>query len=179
MAVDRIQDGVVVSLSYVLTVDGEEIARTEADETMEYLHGAENIVPGLEAALTGRSVGDKFSVTLAPADAYGDYDEENVEELDREDVPQADELEKGMVIEVEDEEGYVYLAYVREVNTDTVVLDYNPPLAGKTLTYDVEVMAVREAEEEELAHGHVHGMGHDYEDEDEDYEDYDDDEDEA
>ena len=172
MAVDRIEDGVVVSLNYVLTVDGEEIARTEEGEPMDYLHGAENIVPGLEAALTGKVLGDRVSVTLKPADAYGDYDDENVEELDREDVPNADELEAGMIIEVEDEEGFTYLATVREVSADTVILDYNPPLAGKTLTYDVEVTALREADEEELAHGHPHGM-------DDEDEDWDDEEDEA
>jgi len=172
MAVDRIEDGVVVSLNYVLTVDGEEIARTEEGEPMDYLHGAENIVPGLEAALTGKVLGDRVSVTLKPADAYGDYDDENVEELDREDVPNADELEAGMIIEVEDEEGFTYLATVREVSADTVILDYNPPLAGKTLTYDVEVTALREADEEELAHGHPHGM----DDEDEDWDDEEDEE---
>lgn len=172
MAVDRIQDGVVVSLNYVLTVDGEEIARTEPGEPMDYLHGAENIVPGLEAALTGHQMGDRVSVTLTPDEAYGEYDEDNIEELDREDVPQADELENGMVIEVEDEEGDVYLAFVREVTADTVVLDYNPPLAGKTLTYDVEIVGLREAEEHELAHGHVHGM-------DEFDDEYDEDEEEA
>jgi FKBP-type peptidyl-prolyl cis-trans isomerase SlyD len=168
MAVDRIEDGVVVSLAYVLTVDGQEIARTDEGESMDYLHGAENIVPGLEKALTGKQVGDKLQVTLPPEDAYGDYDEENVEELDREDVPQADSLEKGMVIEVEDEEGFVYLAFVREVTDDMVVLDYNPPLAGKTLTYEVEVLGLREADEEELAHGHAHGMDDEYDD-DEDF----------
>ena len=171
MAIERIEDGVVVSLAYVLTVDGDEIARTEPGETMDYLHGAENIVPGLEAALTGKSVGDKFAVTLEPDDAYGEYDEENVEELDREDVPQADELEKGMVIEVEDEEGFVYLAFVREVTPETIVLDYNPPLAGKTLTYEVEVLSIREADDEELAHGHPHGLGG--EDDEDDYDDLD------
>ena len=169
MAVERIEDGVVVSLAYVLTVDGEEIARTEPGETMDYLHGAENIVPGLEAALADKKVGDKLSVTLEPGDAYGEYDEDNIEELDREDVPQADELEKGMVIEVEDEEGFVYLAFVREVTGETVTLDYNPPLAGKTLTYEVEVLAIREADDEELAHGHPHSLG-DEDDEEEEYE---------
>jgi FKBP-type peptidyl-prolyl cis-trans isomerase SlyD len=166
MAVDRIEDGVVVSLNYVLTVDGEEIARTEAGEPMDYLHGAENIVPGLEAALTGKVLGDRVSVTLSPDDAYGEYDEDNVEELDREDVPNADELEAGMIIEVEDEEGFTYLATVREISGDVVVLDYNPPLAGKTLTYDVEVVALREADDEELAHGHPHSFGDEHDDED-------------
>lgn len=169
MTIDRIEDGVVVSLAYVLTVEGEEIARTETGETMDYLHGAENIVPGLEAALAGKKVGDKLSVTLSPEEAYGAYNDEEVEEIPRDEIPEAESLERGMVIEVEDEEGDIFLAYVRDVTPDVVVLDYNPPLAGKTLTYDVEVVAVREAEEEELAHGHVHGYGDDYfYDEDED-----------
>ena len=168
MAVERIQDGLVVSLTYRLVVEGEEIARTEDGEPMEYLHGAENIIPGLERALVGKSVGDRLSVTLPPDEAYGEYDEENVEELDREEVPQVDELEEGMVIEVEDEEGYTYLAFVREINNDRVVLDYNPPLAGKTLTYDVEVVGIRDADEEELAHGHPHSFDEHEDDDEED-----------
>lgn len=169
MTVDTIADGVVVSLAYTLTVDGQVIAQTEDGEPMEYLHGAENIVPGLETALTGKKVGDKFSVTLDPEDAYGDYDEEDIEEIDIAELP-AEDLEVGMPLEVEDEDGYLYLAFVREINADTVVLDFNAPLAGKTLTYDVEVVGLREADEEELAHGHVHGYHdfYEYMDEDED-----------
>jgi FKBP-type peptidyl-prolyl cis-trans isomerase SlyD len=165
MTMEIIQDGVVVSLSYVLTVDGEELARTGDGEVMDYLHGADNIVPGLEKALTGKKVGDRVHVTLPPEEAYGKYDEEEIEELDRADLPDADQLEKGMVIEVEDEEGYVYLAFVREVTAETIVLDYNAPLAGKTLTYDVEVMAVRPADEEELDHGHPHSIMQDQDEE--------------
>lgn len=164
MASEVITEGVVVSLTYVLTVDGSEIARTDDDETMEYLHGRNNIVPGLEKALEGKKVGDRVHVTLPPEEAYGDYDEEEVEEIAREDLPEADQLEEGMVIEVEDEEGFVYLAYVKEIRPDSVVLDYNPPLAGKTLTYDVEVRAMRAADDEELEHGHPHSL---MEDEDE------------
>lgn len=169
MAVNTIADGVVVSLAYTLTVDGQVIAQTEDGEPMEYLHGAENIVPGLEAALAGKKMGDKFSVTLAPEDAYGEYDEDDIEEIDSAELP-AEDLEIGMPLEVEDEEGYLYLAFVREINPDTVVLDFNAPLAGKTLTYDVEVIGLREADEEELAHGHVHGYNdyYEYMDEDED-----------
>ena len=163
----KITDGLVVSLNYVLTVEGETLAKTDAGDPMEYLHGAEEILPGLEAALEGKQVGDKFTVTLDPEDAYGDYDEEDIEEIDREDIPNVSELEVGMVVEVEDEDGYAYMAQVREIGEKVVVLDFNPPLAGKTLTYDVEVLAVREATEEEIEHGHVHG---DWSDEEDDYE---------
>ena len=165
----KITDGQVVSLNYVLTVDGEVLAQTDADDPMEYLHGAEEILPGLEAALTGKQVGDKFSVTLQPEDAYGEYDDEDVEEIDRADIPNVEELEVGMVVEVEDEDGYAYMAQVREIGAKIVTLDFNPPLAGKTLTYDVEVVGLREATAEELEHGHSHGADWD-EDEEDDYE---------
>ena len=166
----KITDGLVVSLNYILTVDGETLAQTDADDPMEYLHGAEEILPGLEAALTGKQVGDKFNVTLQPEDAYGEYDDEDVEEIDRADIPNVTELEVGMVVEVEDEDGYAYMAQVREIGDKVVILDFNPPLAGKTLTYDVEVVAIREATAEELEHGHSHGDG-DEEEDDYEYED--------
>lgn len=164
---EKVTGGKVVSLNYVLTVDGETLAQAEAGEPMEYLHGAQEILPGLEAAIDGKLVGDKFSVTLEPEDAYGEYEDEDVEEIDRADIPNADELEAGMAVEVEDEDGFTYTAEVIEVTPEIVVLDFNPPLAGKTLTYDVEIVGLREATAEELEHGHVHG---DHWEEDEDYE---------
>ncbi len=169
METENITDGKVVTLTYVLTADGEEVARTEDGDPLEYLHGAEDILPGLETALEGKTVGEKFTVTLAPEDAYGDYDEDDIEEVDKTDIPNVEELELGMMVEVEDEDGYQYMAYVAEIGDDVVVLDFNHPLAGKTLTYDGQIMAVRSATEEELDHGHAHGAwnGYDYEDEDE------------
>ncbi|MCS7069867.1 MAG: peptidylprolyl isomerase [Anaerolinea sp.] len=153
----RVAPGMVVSIAYTLTVDHEQIASADASEPLQYLHGAQEILPGLENALEGRHVGDKFSITLPPDQAYGDYDEDNIEEIDREDMPDADEFEVGMVVDVEDEDGYNYLAHIREITDDTIVLDFNPPLAGKTLHYDVEVLAVRPATDDEIAHGHAHG----------------------
>jgi FKBP-type peptidyl-prolyl cis-trans isomerase SlyD len=164
---NRIADGMVVSIAYKLSVEGEELARAEANDPLEYLHGAQDILPGLETALTGKKVGDHFSVTLVPDDAYGEYDEDNIEEIDRVDVPDSDQLEVGMVVEVEDEDGYSYMAHVAEITDNSVVLDFNPPLAGKTLTYDVEVVEVRMADEDELEHGHVHS---DWDEDDEDFE---------
>lgn len=167
MAVETIRDGIVVSMAYVLTVDGEEISRAAKDEPLEYLHGAENIVPGLEAALDGKRPGDKFTVTLPPEDAYGDYDEDDIDEFDRDEIPGSENLEPGMVVEVEDEDGYIYMGIVQEITEDSVVVDFNPPLAGKTLTFDVEVLSLREAEKDELDHGHPHSLDDFYDDEDE------------
>ncbi len=182
MTIEKIVDGVVVSLAYTLTVDGEEVDRAGADDPLEYLHGAENIVPGLEDALTGKKVGDKLSVTLNPDQAYGEYDEDDIEVVERDEIPDADTLRTGMLVEAEDNSGNVSLGLVREITDDSIVLDFNPPLAGKTLIYNVEVLGLREADSEELAHGHPHGLhshfgDFDDDDDDDDY-DWDDDFDE-
>lgn len=164
MAVDTITDGVVVSLAYVLSVDGKEVERADANDPLDYLHGAGNIVPGLEELLEGKRVGDKLRATLPPDMAYGDYDPEDTDEFDRELLDIDIELKEGMEVEVEDEDGYTYVATVSQLTNDTVTLDFNPPLAGKTLTYEVEVLALREATEDEQAHGHVHFDGLEEED---------------
>lgn len=166
MTVDKIAEGVVVSMAYVLTVEGEEVGRAGADEPLEYLHGAENIVPGLEAALDGKKVGDKVNVTVPPEDAYGYYDDEEIDEFDLEEIPGAENLEPGMVVEVEDEDGFIYVGSVMEITEDSVVVDFNPPLAGKTLTFDVEVLSLREAAPDELDHGHPHSLDDYYEEDD-------------
>jgi FKBP-type peptidyl-prolyl cis-trans isomerase SlyD len=172
-----VADNMVVALAYKLIVDGEEVSTATREEPMEYLHGYQEIVPGLEAALAGKKVGDVFSVTLEPAEAYGEYDENETEEIDRADIEDSDDLEIGMVLEVEDQDGELYLAHVVEIGADTVVLDFNPPLAGKTLTYHVEVVDIRLADEDEIEHGHAHGSAlYDLDDEDFDDEDLADDE---
>ncbi len=172
---NTIAEGMVVTLTYKLSIGDELIEDATADDPLEYLHGAENIVPGLEKALAGKKVGDKLSVTLQPADAYGEYDEEDTEVLDRSDLP--DEIEVGMELLLEDEQGNFFEVIVKSINDDEVVIDFNSPLSGKVVTYDVEVLDIREADEEELAHGHPHGFDDDdFEDDDFDDEDFDDDE---
>ncbi|HLV33673.1 MAG TPA: peptidylprolyl isomerase [Spirillospora sp.] len=161
MTVDTITDGVVVSLAYTLTVDGKEIESAGRDEPLDYLHGAGNIVPGLEELLEGKRVGDRIHATLPPDMAYGDYDPEETDEFERELLEIDVDLEVGMEVEVEDEDGYTYVATVTKLTDDTVTLDFNPPLAGKTLTYDLEVVALRPATRDEIDHGHVHHL-HDH-----------------
>lgn len=183
MNTQRVTDGMVVSLAYTLTVEGQEFETATREDPLVYLHGAENIIPGLEAALTGRAVGEVFSVTVESKDGYGDYDAEDIETMATSDFPDPAGLEVGTMVEVEDEDGYLYMGYVTEITGDNIVLDFNPPLAGKTLTYNVEVIEVRPATEEELEHGHVHGDeffmddedddGYWEEDEDEEFEDED------
>lgn len=168
MSSDQIADGFVISLAYTLKADGEIIEVAPQEEPLDYLHGAENIVPGLEAALTGKKVGDKMSVTLEPKDAYGEYDEEDTEWIERGDLPE--EIEEGMELLLEDEDGNFFEATVKEVSDQGVLLDFNPMLAGKTVTYDVEIVGIRKADEEEMMHGHPHS----YEDDEEFYDAYED-----
>jgi FKBP-type peptidyl-prolyl cis-trans isomerase SlyD len=166
---DTIQKDKVVSLAYTLTVDGEAVEQWDAEDPFEYLHGAENVVPGLEAALQGKAVGDKLSVTLSPTEGYGEYDPEDFDTFDKDELGDA---EVGMAVMLEDEDGYLFEGFITEITDGKVKVDFNPPLAGKTLNYEVEVLAIRDADADELAHGHVHGAGW------EDDEDFWDDEDE-
>jgi FKBP-type peptidyl-prolyl cis-trans isomerase SlyD len=156
MADDTILNDTVVTLAYTLKVDGQTIDEADRDDPVEYLHGALNIVPGLELALAGHKVGDKLTVTVAPDQGYGEYDPDEVEWFEREEFDDADELAPGMVLAVEDEDGEMYDVTVAEVTAEGVALDFNPPLAGKTLIFHVEVLGVRGADEEEIAHGHPH-----------------------
>lgn len=160
---DTISNEKVVSLALTLTVDGEVIEEYTADNPFDYLHGAENVVPGLEAALSGRKVGDKLTVTVPPAEGFGEYDPEDFEVFDQDELEGA---ELGAGVMLEDEDGYLFEGIITEINDGEVKVDFNPPLAGKTLNYQVEVLAVRDADAEELEHGHVHGA-----DIDEDWED--------
>jgi FKBP-type peptidyl-prolyl cis-trans isomerase SlyD len=153
-----VQKGKVVSLAYTLRLaNGEMIDHFEADDPLEYLHGAENIVPGLERELTGLRVGDTKEVEVAPVDGYGVYDPDDVEVIERSALPKNLPLKLGMVLGITDDEGNMSEAVVREISAKAVTLDFNHPLAGQKLFFSVEVLDVRDATEDELAHGHPHG----------------------
>ena len=151
-----IQNGVVVSLAYTLTVDGEVLDHSTADDPLIYLHGADNIIPGLEKALTGLAAGDSKQVVVTPEEAYGEYDPDDVEEVERALFPSDVELVEGLVLTLRDEDGHEYDATVVEVGDDTVTLDFNHPLAGETLHFAVEVIELRDPTPDERAHGHPH-----------------------
>jgi FKBP-type peptidyl-prolyl cis-trans isomerase SlyD len=154
-----IQDGVVVSLAYTLTVDGEVLDQSSADDPLLYLHGADNIIPGLEKALYGLAVGDSKQVVVEPEEGYGDYDPDDVEEVGRDLFPEDLELIEGMLLAMRDETGGRFEATVVEIGDDYVVLDFNHPLAGETLHFDVRVLELRDPTPEEIAHGHPHVPG--------------------
>jgi len=156
----------VVGLEYTLHLgDGETVDESGPDEPLEYLHGHDQIVPGLETALAGKEVGFTSKVVVTPQDGYGDHDPEGVQEVDRSAFPPGADITVGNTLAAESEDGEDVPFVVKEVKGDKIVIDLNHPLAGKTLHFDVTVKTVRAATAEELEHGHAHGEGehHDHE----------------
>jgi len=158
-----IADDKVVLFHYQLTdTDNNVIESSREGDAMAYLHGHNNMLPALETAMTGKSVGDTFSITLAPADSYGERQEDAEQRVPikhLQGLPAGEKTWKpGMVAVVQTEQGLRQVTVIK-ASRFMVNIDTNHPLAGKTLTYDVEITDVRDASDEEIAHGHAHGPG--------------------
>jgi len=151
-----VQDNLVVTLDYKLIVEDEMLESTEDGEPILFIQGIGQIIPGLENALYGMEVGDQKTVVIQPEDAYGEYDPESLQEAKKEEFSEEVPLDVGTFLDLEDDEGDVLSAQVIAAEEDTVTLDFNHPLAGKTLTFEITVADLRTASEEELDHGHVH-----------------------
>lgn len=138
--------------------EGNDIESSRSAEPNAYLHGHGGIIAGLEEALEGRDAGDSFSVTVAPEKAYGMRKPDAVQRVPIKHLQGAKRWRPGMVAQVQTERGprHVIVAKVGHKFAD---VDTNHPLAGKTLTFDIEILEVRDASAEEIAHGHVHGPG--------------------
>ena len=149
----------VVQFNYTLTNDKGETLDQSQGEPLAYLHGHHNIIPGLEAKLEGKSAGDKLKVTVEPKDAYGEYMAEAVQEVPRENFQGVDNIQAGMQFQTQTDDGHVMLVTVKDVTDEVVIVDANHPLAGVTLTFDVEIVEVRAGTADEIAHGHAHGVG--------------------
>ena len=150
----------VVHFHYTLKDDeGNVIDQSPEGQPLAYLHGYQNIIPGLESQLAGKSVGDKFTASIETADAYGEFDDAAVQEVPRENFQGVEDIQPGMQFQSQTEDGHVMLVTVKDVQEDKVIVDANHPLAGKKLHFDVEVASIRDASDEELQHGHVHGAG--------------------
>jgi FKBP-type peptidyl-prolyl cis-trans isomerase SlyD len=155
----QIAERTVASFNYTLTNDaGEIIDSSEGRSPLAYLHGAGNIVPGLEKQMAGRKAGDRFDVVVAPEDGYGQPNPMLVQTVPREAFQGVDTIEVGMEFQAQTPQGPLSVV-VAKVDADNVTVDGNHPLAGKTLHFAIEVTDVRDASVEELAHGHVHGPG--------------------
>lgn len=159
--VNKVENGVVVAMAYSLHLDdGEMIDSATADAPLTYLHGHHNIIPGLERELTGLTIGDEKDVAVAPADGYGEYDEDAKQLLSTDLFPDDIELEEGMALQLQDDNGNVHQAFVDNVQKDQVLIDFNHPLAGRTLHFNVKIVELRAATAEEIAHSHVHTGEH-------------------
>jgi FKBP-type peptidyl-prolyl cis-trans isomerase SlyD len=150
----EVADGRIVCLDYTLRLDNDEVVDTsEEREPIEFVQGQRQIVPGLEDALYGMEAGDGKSVVVEPAEGYGERNPEASQDVPRDAFQEGAELEPGMPIQVSDGSGRTATAFVAEVGDDAVKLDFNHPLAGETLHFDVEVVDVREATAADLAGG--------------------------
>lgn len=156
----KITKNVVPSIAYqVRTQDGVLVDEALVNQPLEYLHGHNNLVEGLEKALEGKAVGDTFEVRVSPEEGYGEYNENMVQRVPKDVFMGVDELEVGMRFIADTDLGPLPVV-ITEVDGDEVVVDGNHMLAGQELLFSVEVVATREATLEEIAHGHIHQEGH-------------------
>lgn len=155
----KIEPNKVVSIHYTLTNKNNDILDSSSGtEPLSYLHGAGNIIPGLEKALTGKTKGEKFKVIISPEEAYGVRDDRLQQEIAKDQFPPEQDISVGMAFQVQTPQGPGVL-YVTKVEGDKITVDGNHPLAGEELHFNVEVGAIRDASKEEMEHGHVHGPG--------------------
>ena len=153
---EKITNGKVVGLSYTLKNDaGETVDQSQPEQPFEYLHGHQNIVPGLEKQLDGLEVGTEKHVAVSPEDGYGKFDDQLIFRVPSANFPQEAEIRPGMQFQSESPQGAMVVT-VTSIEDDVVTVDGNHPLAGQTLHFDVKVDSVRDATSVELEHGHAH-----------------------
>ncbi len=156
---NRVEDDMIVSLDYTLRLTNDEIVdSSQGRGPLEFIQGQGQIIPGLERELYGMGVGDEKRVTVPPGDGYGERDEQRMQMVTRDAFAPNTELETGMGVQMQDpDSGQLYQGVISQINGDTITIDFNHPLAGETLTFDVAIAGLRPATPEELDHGHVHG----------------------
>lgn len=155
----------VVSLDYTLRDEKGDLVDSSEGEPFAYLHGHGQLVPGLERALEGKVVGDHVDVKVSAEDGYGAHDPEHAMEVSRQELPDDLDLEVGVELSYEGDDGEAVTMWVTELTPTHVTLDGNHPLAGQTLHFAVDVRQVRDADATELEHGHPHGEGDEHDDE--------------
>lgn len=160
---NKVRNDLVVSMVYELRVNSEKIDSCEDDDPLHFIQGQGHIIPGLEREIDGMAIGESKHVLVKAADGYGEFDPEQVVEMPKSDFPEDFTLEPNMEVTFEDEDGTEMTAFVEEVTLETVTFNFNHPLAGDDLEFDIRITGLREATPEELEHGHVHLEEHDHE----------------
>ena len=149
----------VVTIDYTLTDDqGSVIDSSKGGDPLAYIHGMNNIIPGLENALIGKQAGDSMQVKVTPKEGYGERDDAMQQEVPREMFENGQDIQVGMQFHASDGER-MHVVTVVGVSDSHITVDGNHPLAGQNLNFDVTIVEVRDASAEELEHGHVHGPG--------------------
>jgi len=152
----QIENNKVAILHYTLKDNEGNVLDQSDDGSFIYLHGALNIIPGLEDALTGKKAGEDFNVKVSPEEAYGLRSEEHMQEVPKEMFESDAEIKVGMQFHAQGPNGDDLMVTIAEIKDEAIVVDGNHPLAGMELNFDVKVVEVRDATDEELEHGHVH-----------------------
>ena len=153
----QIVDQKVVTLHYTLTDNEGRVIDQSEDGSFAYLHGASNIIPGLENALSGKTAGEELSVAVSPEEAYGVRDESMLQQVPKNMFEDTNQIAVGTQFHAQGPNGEMLVVTVMEVQEEHVLVDGNHPLAGVELNFDVKIIDVRDASEEEVEHGHVHG----------------------
>ena len=146
--------------------NGEVFDSSEGKEPLDFIYGEGQIIPGLESELQGMKVGEKKKIEkISPDKAYGPYMDEARQEVPKSQLPQDVELKEGMQLAAQGPQGVIPVT-IKELHEDKAVIDFNHPLAGQELTFEVEITNVRDPTTDELEHGHSHGPGgHDHSEE--------------
>ncbi len=140
-----VSTGKQVSIEYTLTLEDKSVVDSNVGaEPLTFIQGSHNIIPGLENALNGMKIGNRKHGSIKPEDAYGPVNKDAVSEVKKDQIPQ-NALKIGAVLQGQNPDGQVIIARVVEIKEDTVLLDYNHPLAGKTLFFDVKILNVQDA----------------------------------
>lgn len=139
---ESVSNGKVISLEYTLKLDDHQVVDSNVGkEPLTYKQGANQIIPGVEVAIEGMTIGQAKSVVVEPPEGYGDINPEAIKEIPKEKVPQ--DIQIGMQLRGKDHSGQDIRPIVKEIRDDTVLLDFNHPLAGKTLFFDLKVLDVQ------------------------------------
>lgn len=150
----------VITINYTLKdTEGNLLDSTDNGGPFSFITGNMQVLPGLEEALVSMIIGSKKNIKLAAADAYGEYDENAIQKVNRSLFPEEAELETGMTYFAHSPEGQHIQFVITKIENDDITVNFNHPLAGKNLEFDVELLDVRDATPEEISHGHVHGPG--------------------
>lgn len=148
----------VITINFTLKDEnGNVLDSTNNDKPFTFISGQNQIIPKLENAINQMVIGSKKNIKLEAEDAYGKYKEDAIQKIDRKEFPQDTEIEVGMRYFANSPDGKQVSFTINDINENDVTVDFNHPLAGKDLEFDIEFLDKRDATPEELSHGHVHG----------------------